>query len=462
MILQQEGRVEQFLNLEFFLDMIEEGPTKRDLCSYGRISNMINMAGVVLNLSDDPDTEPRPISKFQPTHWTRFLDSLSECRDTLLRKDATVLRYPILREPFLNDNENDQPSKEDARVNEELACTALFQQEYNDTVKVCLVQKVLCSVKPYIDGEEALGRSMVHSTLSAIDQHFPNKDSYRQHLLSLFETDIHGEPVPELISLYKIRKILRHRKDLSLERCIKKCNQLIQSWYLTVFQNHLPVCESQRPTVVVNRLLPLDDGRVPFSPVESSHPAARDKNFITPTVPRTRDRRRVLKESTGKKRSSQSDNTPPSQQKLKRSHKSSTKSRKSESVEDSKKVKKRKPDVDNSLILYKYTCSGGDDSSGDDEESSTKRFRPKLTSPDFSGFMVDLPRPKQVKEAAVISSPSRRRWTKEETDCIMVGVSKCGEGQWRKIKDMFPELLQHRTNVQIKDRWRTIQSNKEE
>ncbi|XP_061734819.1 telomeric repeat binding factor a isoform X2 [Nerophis ophidion] len=52
------------------------------------------------------------------------------------------------------------------------------------------------------------------------------------------------------------------------------------------------------------------------------------------------------------------------------------------------------------------------------------------------------------------SGQKRRMWTEEETEKLKSAVKRFGEGNWRKIKSYY--VFSDRTNVQLKDRWRTM------
>ncbi|XP_029955101.1 telomeric repeat binding factor a [Salarias fasciatus] len=56
------------------------------------------------------------------------------------------------------------------------------------------------------------------------------------------------------------------------------------------------------------------------------------------------------------------------------------------------------------------------------------------------------------------SGNKRKKWTDSETKKLKEGVKKFGEGNWSKIKSYYS--FHDRTNVNLKDRWRTLQKQK--
>lgn len=88
---------------------------------------------------------------------------------------------------------------------------------------------------------------------------------------------------------------------------------------------------------------------------------------------------------------------------------------------------------------------------GEEESQNSSGEAPTVTADEDA---------ESYEEAA--GAPKRRRrkkvyWTSAEVDCLLDGVDKYGVGNWKVIleqgKDVF---LAHRTNVDLKDKWKNI------
>lgn len=51
---------------------------------------------------------------------------------------------------------------------------------------------------------------------------------------------------------------------------------------------------------------------------------------------------------------------------------------------------------------------------------------------------------------------TRRRWTLEEDELLIYGVQKWGVGNWSQIRSSMH--ITGRSNVNLKDRWRTLKN----
>ena len=88
------------------------------------------------------------------------------------------------------------------------------------------------------------------------------------------------------------------------------------------------------------------------------------------------------------------------------------------------------------------------DEEGQDEEEE-KQGGPQRSS---SGLLIESEQSKQKSK----QTRWHTRWGLDEVQALIEGVSRCGVGNWSRIKELgFPEL-EHRTNVDLKDKWRTL------
>jgi hypothetical protein len=56
-------------------------------------------------------------------------------------------------------------------------------------------------------------------------------------------------------------------------------------------------------------------------------------------------------------------------------------------------------------------------------------------------------------------STKKRPWSEEERDAVRDGVATHGYGEWVTILDAYQNVFDERTNVMVKDCWRTMVKN---
>ncbi|XP_044062875.1 telomeric repeat binding factor a [Siniperca chuatsi] len=83
----------------------------------------------------------------------------------------------------------------------------------------------------------------------------------------------------------------------------------------------------------------------------------------------------------------------------------------------------------------------------------------KDTWSDEESFFTSRKKSGSPNESTISNSGHRKRkWTESETEKLREGVKKFGEGNWSKIKAYYS--FKDRTNVNLKDRWRTMKNSK--
>ncbi|KNC47877.1 uncharacterized protein AMSG_04107 [Thecamonas trahens ATCC 50062] len=91
------------------------------------------------------------------------------------------------------------------------------------------------------------------------------------------------------------------------------------------------------------------------------------------------------------------------------------------------------------------------------EISSTPSRRPRRLSKSQAIAALTPPNKGRVSKAS-ISARKRRRWTDDEIKWLIEGVAQFGHGNWAAILAAFP--FTGRTNVNLKDKWRTLEKQR--
>lgn len=95
-----------------------------------------------------------------------------------------------------------------------------------------------------------------------------------------------------------------------------------------------------------------------------------------------------------------------------------------------------------------------EDSASPMTPSASKRIRlPPLRSPDRQPVLS----PVAVQVAVMKKRRAKKKWSEEEVEVLKREVEKYGKGHWKMILLQNKEVLQGRTEVDIKDKWRNLE-----
>jgi len=100
-----------------------------------------------------------------PKNWVDFLERFEDCRDRMVRQDATVVVPLRLKNSMYDGMQVDHEVVENPDTNNELDSSPIFQQQYFDAIKVCQLQQVLSVIRPCILGDEDTDESTAAEAL---------------------------------------------------------------------------------------------------------------------------------------------------------------------------------------------------------------------------------------------------------------------------------------------------------
>jgi hypothetical protein len=100
-------------------------------------------------------------------------------------------------------------------------------------------------------------------------------------------------------------------------------------------------------------------------------------------------------------------------------------------------------------------------SSAESESPSKKRRSNVTVSPPAALSVTSDDESTTTGSFVVEPSPrTKNTWTPDETKAVIQGVERFGVGKWRAIEDWAGHRLKGRTNVNIHDKWRTIEAQR--
>jgi hypothetical protein len=145
--------------------MVADGETKKELMRYGKICNLVSLAGLACTPLLNESSQDEAVANIKVEEWDRFIAHLIDTRRTLLRNDATTLQLPVLKSQFDDEGYTRPKWKEDDSPNPELVKTSLFTHQLEQAVELCLVQQFLTVIKPYIYENKTLSEETLSSLM---------------------------------------------------------------------------------------------------------------------------------------------------------------------------------------------------------------------------------------------------------------------------------------------------------
>ncbi|KAM4592971.1 telomeric repeat binding factor a isoform 2-T2 [Odontesthes bonariensis] len=124
------------------------------------------------------------------------------------------------------------------------------------------------------------------------------------------------------------------------------------------------------------------------------------------------------------------------------------------SSDGSPKRSPRHPVPQKSSTPHKDSTGGEDPSHSKWKKLYNNAKESKSTWSDEESYFNPKQNTGSNESAVSNSSHRKRKWTDSETQKLRNGVKKFGEGNWSKIKAYYS--FNDRTNVNLKDRWRTL------
>ncbi|XP_030270026.1 telomeric repeat binding factor a isoform X3 [Sparus aurata] len=127
------------------------------------------------------------------------------------------------------------------------------------------------------------------------------------------------------------------------------------------------------------------------------------------------------------------------------------------SLDSSPNLLPRQPSPRTSSTPHKNSAQGRSTSKWKTLFNNAKESK-EIWDEDESYFTSDKDSGSHNESNISNSGHRKRRWTESETQKLKEGVRKFGEGNWSKIKSYYS--FENRTNINLKDRWRTLKKSK--
>ncbi|KAL7551416.1 hypothetical protein ACHAWF_017653 [Thalassiosira exigua] len=443
--------------------------------------------------------------------WKKIMVQFELLRESMLQNDAALFVLPA----ELDDDDGNGrsgsdseefPPEEDDEVNEERASHIAFTEGYENMMALMKFHTCLSHLQPYLEtaiqtgsasGAESvvIPRENIIAFNSAIEEQFRDEDDseHGRILKDLLEVNkkinrstrsvgLHLKSLSEITAIYDI-----HSRYFDLERFQNKFLKLIGLWADMV----LPLPELVR---VNYSSTGASEDRKPMASLIGKEnvnalSADPDENY-SPFDASARDRKRQkrgkhLASSVGAaaattQREEVDDNVElSSEEEVDRKCGGASEDLNRKRKAFSKKVK---DPLQKSLAIAESARTSQNDEESEDDEGRKERGEKAVKGPSFHkkmGYQLEfsdsdsenqqglseVPSPWKGKEMAPRDIPvisrkqsarKRRKFTPTEDAAIRNGVDRFGAGQWANIKAFYAVELKDRDQVQIKDRWRTL------
>lgn len=127
---------------------------RKQVSQFGRLGNLLGMAYIaaVSRTTIDED-EQKTMPYFESSDWDGFLDKFEDCRERMVRQDATVSVPLYLKKSMYDGMQVEHEVVENPDTNDELDSSPIFQHQYLETITVCQLQQVMSIIRPCILGD---------------------------------------------------------------------------------------------------------------------------------------------------------------------------------------------------------------------------------------------------------------------------------------------------------------------
>lgn len=446
--LKQLEKWKQYLN-EYFELLGHENIVGRVRCKLALASLVGDLIGDVCG--DSNSSGYAPYHALTHTYieneqtWIDLEQKMKGVRAMILLKDASSYPgvLPGLMERMIHVEEKPPLWKEDGGKREELSSLDVFNKDYHRIISLLRFQRIMTLLNVEEEAEE--DGQPKKACRAYIKEHCEDHELRRMisHVFDIDET-LGFKRAVEDSKLTLIES--RLKGSMKLDVFVREARSLLQRWYQVSFPNHVQISPMENVTENANVThFDMDND-------EQQQAESQRKRRWDTVVEESQQVARSINNAT-----MESDQTVNPQVEDECEVQQSGQGRKSNEYESALPNSASDYVVVNS---HAAQTAGAPNQNNADEETLPPTFGITLSEiPDRANF-----RPlREGRQNIDMGDKTRRRsrFTPDERTAIIYGVQKFGVGKWSQIKKEYPNILQNRSNVQIKDGYRTIAKDKE-